>query len=193
MSELVNLFPWSPLLFIVFSFFFFFAPQLRKLECSYAHAENGQAALELLRDAAPGMFTLVLCDLRMPVMDGFEASKLIRAEFKGLPIVALSGETGWDTKTLVEDGSFDAFVPKPVKKQALEAVVATHSAPRFDRELELELIQTQMAQKPMLRAEVGMRHASTASRKLTSIHSPRRITKEWSNALKTKKIRALPV
>ena len=151
-------------MFIVFSFFFFFAPQLRKLECSYAHAENGQAALELLRDAAPGMFTLVLCDLRMPVMDGFEASKLIRAEFKGLPIVALSGETGWDTKTLVEDGSFDAFVPKPVKKQALKAVVATHSAPRFDR-----------------------------IKKVTSIHSPRRITKEWSNALKTKKIRALPV
>ena len=105
--------------------------QLRKLECSYAHAENGQVALDLLRDAAPGMFTLVLCDLRMPVMDGFQTCKLIRSQFKGLPVVALSGETGWDTKALVDEGDFDAFVAKPVKKKKLEEVVASYSAPRF--------------------------------------------------------------
>jgi CheY-like chemotaxis protein len=104
---------------------------LRKLKCSYVHAENGRVAVDLLRHTAPGMFTLVLCDLRMPVMDGFEACKTIKAETPSLPVVALSGETGLDTKTLIEVNGFNGFVPKPVKYQQIEDIIATYSAERI--------------------------------------------------------------
>lgn len=46
------------------------AMQLKKMKCSTQRAENGKIATDILRDAMPGTFDLVLMDLRMPVMDG---------------------------------------------------------------------------------------------------------------------------
>ena len=50
---------------------------LRKLDYTSHRAENGEVAIEMLRSAPdPSMYNLVLMDLRMPVMDGFEAATI---------------------------------------------------------------------------------------------------------------------
>jgi CheY-like chemotaxis protein len=69
--------------------------QLGKLNCSTVRCENGKEAVDLLRCAAPGMYSLVLMDLRMPVMDGFEATAILKNDVKLMcPIVAVSAESG---------------------------------------------------------------------------------------------------
>ena len=78
--------------------------QLKKMNCSTHRAENGRIAVDILKNSMPGTFDMVLMDLRMPVMDGLEATKLIRNELKinDLPILALTGEIRDDILMLVK-------------------------------------------------------------------------------------------
>jgi len=101
---------------------------LRKLNYSTERAENGQVALDLLRAADPGMFSLVLMDLRMPVMDGFEATKAIKKYLKlDVPVVALTGETSYALQVQCEEIGFDGFYQKPLKRKQLEEVVKKYT------------------------------------------------------------------
>ena len=101
---------------------------IRKLKCSTFRAENGQVALDILREAIPGMYDLVLMDLRMPVMDGLEATRRIKTDprLKGLPVVALTGEVGLKTKEECDEIKFDGFCAKPMKRAALVNILETH-------------------------------------------------------------------
>jgi len=97
---------------------------LKKLGCSTDHAENGQEALNLLEQAEPGLYSLVLMDLRMPVMDGFEATKHIKSKLQlTVPVVALTAEEGLDTRDRCTAIGFDDFAPKPLKHEALAALL----------------------------------------------------------------------
>lgn len=108
---------------------------LRKLNCTSHRAENGEVALEMLRSAPdPSMYSLVLMDLRMPVMDGFEAAEIIRGSIAtNIPIVALTGETSELHKRKCEEIGFDAFETKPLKrpqlKELLNKLVPGYQAP----------------------------------------------------------------
>ena len=57
-------------------------------------ADNGQLAVEMLKASQPGYYQLVLMDVQMPVMNGYEATQCIRGltipALSGIPIVALS-------------------------------------------------------------------------------------------------------
>ncbi len=77
-------------------------------------AENGQVALECLDS---GSFDLVLMDIQMPVMDGYEATARIRASESGirdLPIVALTAHTLHKDRERCLAAGMNGFVPKPV-------------------------------------------------------------------------------
>ena len=102
--------------------------QLKKMKCSTQRAENGRVAVDLLRDSMPGTFDMVLMDLRMPVMDGLEATKLIRTELqmKDLPVVALTGEMSADIQGECEKIGFDDFFSKPVKKGKLQDLIGKY-------------------------------------------------------------------
>ncbi|MDX9719766.1 MAG: response regulator [Myxococcota bacterium] len=82
-------------------------------------AENGQRALDLLeREATPD---IVLMDIMMPVLDGFETMKRIRAQerFKRLPIIALTAKAmRGDQERCMESGATD-YLPKPVDQERL--------------------------------------------------------------------------
>lgn len=91
-------------------------------------ATNGQAAVDRIALSAPGEFALILMDIQMPVMDGWQASKAIRKldnpELAGIPIIALSANAfESDKRTSLECG-MDAHLTKPIDIPALLEVMA---------------------------------------------------------------------
>ncbi len=87
---------------------------LKKWQADYDLAENGKIATE---KAASQRYDLILMDLHMPVMDGFEAAKTIResklSKNKSVPIYALSASTGVYTDRNIKDFGMGGLIPKP--------------------------------------------------------------------------------
>ena len=87
-------------------------------------AENGKVAIAKLRmDDNPLRVDTILCDIRMPGMDGQEAIEFFRTQFPGVPIVVLTGFP--DVKLaigLMKLGVKD-YLQKPVEKKELLAVI----------------------------------------------------------------------
>ena len=86
-------------------------------------AENGQAAVDMFSQSPEGRFDAVLMDLRMPVMDGLNAARGIRALDRGdagtVPIIALTANTsGEDVRQSLEAG-MNAHMSKPVDADKL--------------------------------------------------------------------------
>lgn len=84
------------------------------------YAENGKEAIEALT-ADPEHFDLVLMDMMMPEMDGYEAMRLIREmpAFEKLPIIALTAKAmKEDRNKCIEAGASD-YVSKPFQKDQL--------------------------------------------------------------------------
>lgn len=87
-------------------------------EWNLTFAENGLEAVTLLKQGA--QFDLILMDIRMPVMDGITATKIIREELKSkIVIIALSGEAIRDSIEESEKAGMNAFVSKPYDKEKL--------------------------------------------------------------------------
>lgn len=81
-------------------------------------AANGKAAFEKIRDSRPGEFDLILMDIQMPVMDGWQSARAIRSldnpALAQIPIIALSANAfDSDIQTSMENG-INAHLPKPL-------------------------------------------------------------------------------
>jgi CheY-like chemotaxis protein len=101
---------------------------LSKFHCTSETVENGRFAVDKLRNAAPGEYNLVLMDLRMPVMDGLTATKILKQEMKlTVPIVALTAETTASIRTECEEIGFEDFYSKPLKRDGLKDVLLKHT------------------------------------------------------------------
>ncbi|MBU0992758.1 MAG: response regulator [Proteobacteria bacterium] len=81
-------------------------------------ASNGQEGLLMLRERRPDM---VIMDIRMPVMDGFQMVQCMKTEpdFQNIPVIALTASTQMDDKNKILFAGFKAFLPKPVNMSAL--------------------------------------------------------------------------
>ena len=97
-----------------------FATCLEGLGHQVLLAENGRIGLELLREQRPA---LVMCDLRMPEMDGLSVLKAATEEFEGMPVILVSGagELG-DTIQALKLGAWD-YVTKPARIPVLRHAV----------------------------------------------------------------------
>ncbi len=81
----------------------------------FVTAENGLEAVEL---AKHHIFDLILMDIRMPVMDGYEAAREIKS-FSSVPIVALTASVMMDEFNRVKTEDFDGYLRKPASKKEL--------------------------------------------------------------------------
>ena len=107
---------------------------LEPFDCELLEAENGQQALDVL-DREP--IDLVLMDVNMPVMDGLEATRRLRADprFARLPVIALTADVmSAQIKTCLEAGC-DAHVAKPIDLRNLLSVMDRCLARGVAREL----------------------------------------------------------
>ena len=88
------------------------------------HAENGQRAVELLEE--DGNVDLILMNIGMPVMDGFEAVEVIRKTNAIIPIIAQSAYTMEEDKQKALELGFDDSLEKPIRRDVLTKVVKKH-------------------------------------------------------------------
>ena len=90
-------------------------------------AIDGSFAIEKLRDTEPGTYELVILDLQMPVMDGYETIKIIRKfqnpKVSEIPIVALTADALPEEKTRAFNCGANAYLLKPVDMPALLKVL----------------------------------------------------------------------
>jgi signal transduction histidine kinase/CheY-like chemotaxis protein len=91
------------------------------------HAENGQIALDILEKED---FDLILMDLHMPVMDGIEATRVIRnsdnPKIRNIPIVALTAAIMSESHDKIEDLKINDYVLKPFKPHDLFDRILRH-------------------------------------------------------------------
>ena len=87
------------------------------------HAENGKIAVEFFEQHEPGYYDAILMDMRMPVMDGLEATKTIRAmereDAKRIPIIALTANAFDEDVQRSLQAGLNAHLSKPVQPEAL--------------------------------------------------------------------------
>ncbi|KAF5562873.1 peroxide stress-activated histidine kinase mak2 [Fusarium napiforme] len=100
---------------------------MRKLQKPYRTAVNGQEAVNAYKET-PGQFKCVLMDISMPVMDGLEATRQIRAfeRYNGIAaskILAITGLGSESTREEATRSGVDVFITKPVKLRELEVVI----------------------------------------------------------------------
>ncbi len=105
---------------------------LRKWQIKHIdHASNG---VEALRKVYLERYDLILMDLQMPVMDGFEAAKAIRLmkdpHYLQVPIIALSASSLIEVKDQLEKNGLDDYISKPFNPHELSAKIA-HYLERF--------------------------------------------------------------
>lgn len=82
-------------------------------------AENGKEAFEICKNQN---FDIVFMDIRMPLMNGVEATKQIK-QIKNMYIVALTTFSIDDLKREYGDTNFDAYIQKPIKKESFQKVL----------------------------------------------------------------------
>ncbi len=102
---------------------------LRVVGASCEICENGQLVAEKFEKSAPGEYQLILMDVQMPVMNGYEATKAIRnlshPLSKTIPIIAMTANAFTeDVRDALESG-MNAHVAKPVDMSVLEQTVRT--------------------------------------------------------------------
>ena len=90
-------------------------------------AWNGQEAVELFRKSEPGEFDVILMDIMMPVMNGYEATKMIRSldreDAKEIPIIAMTANAFTEDRIRAKEAGMDEHVAKPVDVELLIKVI----------------------------------------------------------------------
>ena len=97
---------------------------LAKSEACLCWARDGMEALELFKSGKN--FDLVLMDLRMPNMDGFQAAQEIRELKKTLPVIAVTAYSLGDEKDLAFRSGFNDYLSKPVYPETLLDIIGKH-------------------------------------------------------------------
>ena len=93
-----------------------------KKDYTLVHAWNGKEAVDLFKEYAP---QLILMDINMPVMDGYEATKEIRKYSTQVPIIAVTAFAYASDEQKVMENGFDAYMAKPINADQLKTQITS--------------------------------------------------------------------
>ena len=91
------------------------------LKCNVLHAKDGKEAIEICKNNLN--IDLVLMDINMPIMNGYEATKQIKEVFPNLPIVAQTAYSTPEDKEKVLTAGCNDFITKPIAKEVLNTML----------------------------------------------------------------------
>lgn len=104
---------------------------LIKNGCIVEKAENGAEAVEKFKNSEVGYYDIILTDIRMPVMDGFEESRAIRAlkrkDAKTIPIIAATADAYNDIMVKITEAGMNERLIKPIEVNALCETIARYT------------------------------------------------------------------
>ena len=88
---------------------------------------DGQEAVELFRNSELGEFDVILMDIMMPVMNGYEATKMIRSldreDAKKIPIIAMTANAFTEDRMRAKEAGMNEHIAKPVDVELLVKVI----------------------------------------------------------------------
>ena len=92
-------------------------------------AENGKIALDMVSSSEPGYYDAILMDIQMPVMDGYEATREIRAlqnkDLANIPILAMTANAFKEDELSILEAGMQAHIAKPVDVDLLMKTLAS--------------------------------------------------------------------
>lgn len=87
------------------------------------HADNGKMCIDMLTQSKPGTYSAILMDINMPVMNGYEATRLIRSmnnpEYSTIPIVAMTADAFAEDVKACKDCGMNGHIAKPISMEKL--------------------------------------------------------------------------
>jgi CheY-like chemotaxis protein len=104
--------------------FLYLKAVLSKLNATVFWAKNGVEAIDLC--TAENAIDLVLMDLQMPEMNGYEATQVLKKKYPNLPIVAQTAFAMSDDREKAIDAGCDDYLAKPIKSKDLLSVVGKY-------------------------------------------------------------------
>ncbi len=100
---------------------------VRQTGVNILKADNGLEAVEAVK--AGNEIDVILMDMSMPVMDGFEATKIIKSLKKNIPVIALTSLNLARQKKRMKDAGCDMILNKPVKAEVLNEAIKESMKP----------------------------------------------------------------
>jgi len=122
---------------------------LETLDCTAEFAENGMAAVTM---AKSGAFNCILMDISMPVMDGIEASRLIRRaeSLAGIPIVGVTAYAADDERKAILAAGVNEVITKPVNLVTLSAILSKIASHKLTNDSNLQTIPVTFEQSEII-------------------------------------------
>lgn len=102
---------------------------LEEMGFTVTFAKNGSVAVQIMSAAMPGDFDVILMDIQMPVLDGYEATRQIRAlgtEISMIPIIAMTANAFEEDRQQAIDCGMNDHIAKPVNPQLMAATIAKY-------------------------------------------------------------------
>ena len=100
---------------------------LRNEGADVTKAWNGQKAVEIFEKSRPDEFDVILIDIMMPVMNGYEAARMIRSmdreDAKGIPIIAMTANVFTEDKLRTKEAGMNEHIAKPVDMKRLVKII----------------------------------------------------------------------
>lgn len=88
------------------------------------HAYNGKECLDIIQKSQAGYYSVILMDIQMPIMNGYEATRAIRSMGNDIPIIALTANAFEEDKIAAKEAGMNSHIAKPFNLDVLKQMVA---------------------------------------------------------------------